>query len=168
MKYLCVHETNVTRTNTPQLNAVNRYHKEKWNMISSLGWYVAYNEFVDIDGKRTKTRKFGEETMAQKGFNCDVLKRCTTYSVCFALNGSTQTFNEAQTRSWKEIVAEYPKSEITLHRNLQPNRTCPGKLITVDYLKGLLLPKEDQDKKQIENLIKYRDILMGILRLLRK
>lgn len=172
MKYLAVHETLVARTSQPQIYAVNKYQCEKFNSLAKSGWYITYNEFVDVDGTRTKIRPFGEETVAVIHHNCATPDTCDTYSVCFALSGDIQTFNVAQIKAWQEIVKEHPEAEITLHRNLQANRTCPGKLITVDYLKNLLpspdkTPIADVDKvdmAQYMSILDYaKKILTGLL-----
>lgn len=165
---IVIHNTAVKRTNAKQFRGVNNYHREKGYPLSSLGWYAGYNEFVDIDGTRTKTREWGEETMAQVGHNCDIEARCDSYSVCFALDGSTQTLNNAQIKTWREIRRVYPNAEITLHRDIQENRTCPGKLITSDYLENILtdepLTNEDEWKrKNIAEQIKLIDTIVGLL-----
>lgn len=169
MKYLCVHETLVKRTTQSQIYGVNEYHKEIWKSQAKNGLWITYNEFVDVDGKRTKVRSFGEETCAVVGHNCAPGGPCDTYSVCFALAGDFQTFNEAQIKTWREIVAELGESsEITLHRNLQAGRTCPGKLITVEYLKNLL-PTHDttplEDVRKID-AAQYMSVFDGMKALL--
>lgn len=166
-KYLAIHHTAVYRSSSPQLLAVDRYHKDKWGMKSSLGWFIGYNEFVDVDGSRTKTRAWGEETVANKGHNCDVPSRCDTYSVCFALDGDLQDLTAAQENTFRKIRAEHPNSELTLHKLIQKDRTCPGQRITLSYLKSL--NTEDQQKKLIEDLQRSLDALkILVLKLLGK
>lgn len=159
MKYLCIHQTAVNRNGTPQLFGVNRYHKQKWGMRSSLGWYVGYNEFVDEDGTRTKTRVAGEETVAAVGHNCDVEERCDTYHVCFA--AGLEDLNPAQRKVLEEIKKEHPELEVVGHRDLQDNRTCPGAII----YESIKNPSEDDQKEQIEALqLKLIDLLRAKVR----
>lgn len=160
---IAIHETAVRRGITPQFLGVNRYHKEKFNMPSKRGLYICYNEFVDVDGTRSKIRDFGEETCAIKGHNCDVPERCDTYSICFALDGDSQTFNDRQKETFLEILDDFPDAELSLHRLLQPNRTCPGKLITLEYLKGLRRETEDEEKRRLlKRYISLLDTLVGL------
>lgn len=155
LKYIVIHNSAVSNKVSPQLFAVNRYHKEKYNMKSSLGWYVGYNEFVDIDGTRTKCRVYGEETAAVIGHNLD------SYHICFALDGDKEEFNQKQINSFREIMSERSDLELKLHRELQEGRSCPGMLITQLYLKGFL--KEEFDKKDMAFYKSQLDYLMGLL-----
>ena len=154
MKYLVLHHTAVHST-TSQLNGVNNYHKDKWNMKSTLGWYVGYNYFIDISGKATNTRDVGEETMAQVGHNFDSI------SVCLAGNFNEEVPSEAQNRSLRaliKIIKElHPEIILKLHRDVQYNRTCPGKLLTLEYLRSVTMKEPFQpdthDKKKKEAII---------------
>lgn len=163
MKYLCVHHTAVPNNGVPQLHAVNRYHRDKdwgggWRQTapSSLGWHVGYNEFVDYDGTRTKTRVFGEETIAVRGHNCDVKSRCDAYHVCFA--GGNEPLNAKQLETWRQIRSEFPSAKVVGHKDLQGNRTCPGDMI----LNQVKNPgKEDEEK---ERDIRQKQQLLDLLR----
>lgn len=165
-KNIVVHNTAVARNGKPQLYAVDRYHKEKFGMRSSLGWWVCYNEFVDEDGTRTKCRREDEETCANIGHNCDVPARCDAYSVCFAMNGDMQKFNVKQEQAWRDIVEEHPEWGISRHADIQENRTCPGQYITREYLIGLLDSPDNQGEKseEIERLqSSLQTILLSII-----
>lgn len=165
MKYLAVHHTAVEETGSHQLFAINRYHKNKWNMKSTLGWYVGYNYFIDYNGTTTQCRALYEETMANKGHNCDVDSRCDAVSVCFALDGDKQSFNGAQIKAWQEIREKYQELEVTLHKNLQTNRTCPGKNISVNYLNNLI-DLRDNNKDKAEGIAKLQSSIDRILAIL--
>ena len=159
-KYLCEHHTAVKRTSTPQLYAVNKYHKEKnWGTEehpyyqtspSKRGWYITYNEFVDVNGLRVKTRLKGERTIAVRGHNCGDSK-CDTYHVCYACGN--EPLNEAQERTRNQILNEQSHLTVVRHRDLDKTRTCPG-----DYI-GRIKPdikevpsKEDLLKQEIRTL----------------
>jgi len=177
-KYLCLHHSAVKATKTPQLHAVNRYHKDKWGMKSSLGWYVGYNYFIDVDGTLTQTRSWSEETVAQVGHNCDTPERCDTISVCMAgnfnINYVGHMFNggEGQTEAFERLITaikkQYPKIKVVGHRDLQKGRTCPGANIEKeefkDWNKLPLNDKEDEEKeKKIKELQTAIDSLRGLL-----
>ena len=131
MKFLAIHHSAVKRTSSPQLWAVDRYHREKWGMRSRLGWWVGYNYFIDVDGKTTQTRSWSEEQIAQRGHNCDVPTRCDTISVCLADNYHvSEVVSEAQNASLRDLIRDvkkvYPLIKVVGHRDLQESRTCPG------------------------------------------
>lgn len=161
LKYIALHETAVSRSVPNQFWAVNRYHKEKFGVISKSGLYVGYHTFIDTNGSVTKVREFGEESSAVIGHNCDVPERCDTISVCLAFNGDTELPNDAQLKSLKNHIAEikgqYPEVEVVFHRTLQHNRTCPGALITPEYLKTVIL-KSDRPNKSDEDIEKQKKI----------
>jgi len=166
---IAVHNTAVKRTGS-QINGVNNYHRNKWNMKSITGWYVGYNYFCDSDGTLTNTRKVGEETMANRGHNCDTKERCDIISFCFALNGDIERPNEAQIKTFKEFATKHDMT-VTLHRDIQVNRTCPGSLITIEYLKGLLeddgATEEAEKLKELQRKVNsIRAMLQRLLRLL--
>lgn len=129
MKYLAIHHTAVSST-SPQLYAVNRYHKGKFGVRSSLGWYVGYNDFIDIDGRKTHCREWGEETTAVIGHNCDKPERCDTIHVCVAGDFNFDVLAGKQLDALKahiyEVRKTYPDIQVVGHRDLQDNRTCPG------------------------------------------
>lgn len=144
-KYLTIHHTAVKQEGTNQLNAVNLYHKQKWNMKSSLGWFVGYNDFIDTNGIITHCRDFYEETMAIVGHNCDTDAKCDTISVCLSGDFNQELPNDKQIivlKTYiKKIKENYSNIEITFHRNLQTGRTCPGALFTKEYLENVILEK---------------------------
>lgn len=175
MKYIALHHTAVSRfTNPVQLYAVDRYHQGKWGMRSKNGWYVGYNVFGDADGSLTNTRQVGEETIAQKGHNCDVPERCDTISYCMAGDFNRELPSDAQIETFKrwysKIKKVYPDIEVVGHGYLQAGRSCPGALMTKKYIGTRLLesPKwadaNDMKKKRIALLTKKLDLLRAILR----
>lgn len=175
MKYLCIHHTAVVNNGSPQLYAVNRYHREKWNMLSRLGWYVGYTYFIDVDGTVTQTRAWTEETAANKGHNCDVPERCDTISVCLADN-----YNESVSvafrqllpleRLIKDIRKHYPNIKVVGHRDLQEGRTCPGiNIDATDFedwnkLRDGADPEDSQKEIEIQKLQSRLDSLRELLR----
>jgi hypothetical protein len=172
-KYIAIHHTAVERTTQPQLQAVNRYHQGKWNMKSRLGYYVGYNHFIDVDGTATQTRAWMEETMANKGHNCDVLQRCDTISVCLADNYNvsghvSQAQNASLSVLIRDIKKHYPKIKVVGHRDIQTGRTCPGGNIDdFDFEAWNSLtpddPEDSQKAKEIKALQTRLDSLLKIL-----
>lgn len=189
MTYIVLHHTAVSRDKQKkQLQPVNTYHRDKnWGTeanpwyqpkSSSLGWYVGYNYFCDVNGKRTNTREIGTETIAQTGHNCDVPKRCDCVSYCLAGNFNNELPTEAQLKDFRKFVAEmeelYPNIRIIFHSDIQKYRTCPGKLLTKEYLKSIMLKKVvyasdgvDKEKDEEISKLKHRiSILETIIKVL--
>lgn len=126
---IVLHNTAVSRSVQPlQLDAVNSYHQQKWNDKSELGYYVGYNFFCEPTGKRTQTRKIGEETIAQIGNNCDVPERCGMVSYCMAGYFKDEKPTQQQVDDFvdfhREIKAKYPNVVVKQHKDVYPGRTC--------------------------------------------
>jgi len=175
IKQYAIHHTAVSRNRQAiQLFAVNRYHQGKWNAKSSLGWYVGYNYFIDVDGTTTNTRAVGEETIANVGHNCDVEARCDTISICLAGDFNKQLLTDAQVNALRKLIQKlqqtYPSIEATFHRDIQANRTCPGVLYTMQYHKERVLgysaypdPDDINKQKKIADLRRKLDNLRQAL-----
>lgn len=167
MKFICLHHTAVKNTGSPQLWAVDRYHKNKWNMISKYGWYVGYNYFCDTDGRRTQTRALNEETIANRGHNCDVPARCDAISYCMAGDFRVETPNKKQEDDFWKFLREmrrlYPDIIVVGHRELQKDRTCPE--LPQDYIDKFNKesPKEDTEKEEIADLYSQLDFIRSLL-----
>jgi len=172
-QYAIHHTAAARRTGSSQLKSVNEYHRTKdWggyvqDRPSSLGWYVGYNYFIDIDGTVTNTRKVGEETIANIGHNCSTDSSCDTISVCLAGDFNLELPTQAQITALKRLITQfestYGKIAYTFHRHIQPARTCPGALFTEDYFHRVVLekntsvgldPVDEEKKREIEKLQK--------------
>lgn len=172
-KYIAIHHSAVKNDGIPQFNAVNRYHKDKWGMKSRLGYYVAYNYFIDVDGKVTQTRAWNEETVANKGHNCDVPERCDTISICLADDYNRSLFmNSAQSDSLDDLIIDikkqHPDIKVVGHRDLQEGRTCPGANIDKFSFEQWndLQPNDSEDlekQKKIKELQTLLDKLQALL-----
>lgn len=181
IRYIVLHHTAVSRSDGKnQLLAVNKYHQEKWNMKGTLGWFVGYNYFIDVDGSITQTRVIGEETVANKGYNCDIADRCTAISICTAGNFSDELLNDNQVQALRtqlaELMALYPEAELIFHKELPNAETeCAGSLFTHEYLNQRILktepdplPPEDEEKadkiKEMQLKITLLEIIVGLYR----
>ena len=171
---IALHHSAVSRFEaTSQLNAVNQYHKERGYNKSSLGYYVGYNYFCDVDGTITQTREIGEETMAQVGHNC--IGGSCAISVCLAGDFNRELPSDAQIESTKELLefllTAYPNTPVVGHRDLQADRTCPGALLTQEYINVRFLgdvpptPPDEQARKEAlrKQLREAQITLIGLL-----
>lgn len=132
----------------------NSDHKIRFNMKSSLGWYVGYHYFIDRAGKITQTRIDTEEGAHCKGYNntsYDKVNHPETLSVGICLAGNFDGFlpTEAQISSLKgllkQLVDKYridPKN-IVPHRN-HAYKTCYGNKLKESWARELLIQKTVQ------------------------
>ena len=134
IEYIFIHNTAVSLTQPDQWDSVNKYHKEQFNMKSSLGYWVGYNYLMDAFGNIRQARKDGEETAAVMGHNNDSLH------ICLAGNFDLEqpTINQRHAlRTWiKEKMIEHsiPPDKVKGHRWADSakaqGKTCPGKNLT--------------------------------------
>jgi len=184
VKFIALHHTAAfSDQQTNQINGVDVYHRDKnWGTTadpyyqpgpSELNWYVTYNFFCDVLGQRTQTRKIGEETLANKGHNCDVPERCDTIAYCMAGDFRVQkplVYQEEDFVAFIEEVREYyPNVQVVGHGALQAGRTCPE--LPADYIASFnkKLDAEDQEKsKAIKKLQKKIFSAEALLRFLKR
>jgi hypothetical protein len=138
---IALHNTSVSRATQPlQYSAVNDFHRTKnWGTTSNpwyqskpsqLGKWGGYNIFCEPTGERKWFRKYGEETIAQRGYNCTSLSNCFVLSYCMAGNFAVEKPTQHQINDLKNLVQElkkaYPSTNITVqqHKDFDPNRTC--------------------------------------------
>jgi len=138
---VALHHTAVSRTRQNlQYTSVNNFHKSKnWGTAanpwyqpapSSLGKYGGYNVFCEQTGDRQWYRRYGEETIAQRGNNCVSLGNCSVISYCMAGDFRVEKPTTFQVRDFQlfvdELKAAYPNAEIAIqqHNELDTNRTC--------------------------------------------
>ena len=138
---IAVHHTAVSRGVQPlQYDAVDNFHRRKnWGTAvnpwyqpsaSSLGKWGGYNVFVEPTGQRQWYRRYGEETIAQRGYNCTSLGNCAVLSYCMAGDFRVEKPTAFQVSDLvmfvDEVKAAYPNImlEVQQHSDLDANRTC--------------------------------------------
>lgn len=169
---IVLHNTAVSRSDQPlQLDSVNNYHKGKWGDRSELGYYVGYNFFCEPTGKRTQTRKVGEETIAQIGNNCaNPPHDCGMVSYCMAGYFAVEKPTTHQVEDFKEFVAEvralYPDVVIKQHKDVQPGRTC-AELSSAEIESWFNKDSKDEQiaklRAQVKQLIELVTILLKLI-----
>jgi len=130
--YIFLHHTAVSYTKNPdQAVATNNYHRDKWNMISSLGYYGGYNYEIAAGGKVTQFRQDGEITVAQYQQN---MNDGRAISICLDGNFDIELPTSQQMAAVKVLILDkmekfkIPKENVKKHRDVAP-KTCPGKMI---------------------------------------
>ncbi len=141
IKFIVVHCTSLSyKVNPNQFEATNAYHKERFNFISSKGFYIGYNYEMSADGTVRQARADGEETAAQIGHNFD--------SISIALDGNfdIEFPTEAQTESLRKFLIEKSATYNILPENIVPHRhftnlkTCYGSNLSESWARNLILP----------------------------
>lgn len=144
----CHHSAISYSKNPDQANATNNYHKAKWGIQSSLGFFAGYNAEVAKNGRLTTFRADGERTVAQyvakanNVFKNEDLNDGMALSICFDGNFDIEEPTDEQCTAalrWiKEKMAKYgiPAGNVHLHRLVSP-KSCAGKRIPEGILNYL-------------------------------
>ena len=134
IKYIFIHNSAVSLVQPDQLSNINEFHRQQFNMKSSLGYWVGYNALMDAWGNVVTCRTDGEETAAVAGHNTDSLHIC--------LVGNFD--NEYPTTNQRHALRAWLKTKMSLH-NIPPEnvkghrwadsakaqgKTCPGRYLT--------------------------------------
>lgn len=113
----------------------NTDHKVKFNMLSSLGYYVGYHYYIDKNGVVKQARADTDEGAHTKGRNSDSI------GICLAGNFDSTLPTKAQTDSLKDLMAALaPKYKITVanpHRKYAA-KTCYGNKLTDKWAQSIL------------------------------
>lgn len=116
---------------------VDNYHKEKWNGLtkSSLGHYIGYHLFIDINGKQTLGRDVNDIGAHTIGRNNK------SFAICLAGNFDRTMPTTAQIRSLKLAMAFYA-NKYHIPRVAYPHRhyaikTCYGKNLSDTWAQDL-------------------------------
>lgn len=188
--HIAVHHTGGTEeiptASSQDLTAeqVSKFHRNKWNFISSLGWYGGYNFFIEKDGKITQFRAIGEETAAQIGYNFNgkVISICIAGNFSVKPDGTSVNYPKGQQiQALKDLVAvlpHVPPDHIRPHRFFQPTTQCFGSLLKDTWAEEQIYPptppapapkpSPEELQKQIALLSYIADLWRQILALRQK
>lgn len=159
INYVMLHHTAVSHSkNKNQFDANNSYHKAKWGVKSSMGFYLGYNYEISYHGKVKQARKDGEQTVAcyQGSMNDG---RC----IHIVLDGNFDTEKPSPSQIYalrdllRKLVKKHDIKDIYGHRDFAV-KTCPGKNIDIKWLKGLAGVNTFQPSKE-ETVAKIIELL---------
>lgn len=164
-QYLIVHHTGGTDANPLQDSSnftfiqCDDLHKERFNMMSSMGYWCGYQYYIEKDGTLYQARKDDEEGAHTKGYNS------VSIGICLAGNFDATLPTEAQKKTLKALLEKkmkewaIPKENIVPHRRFA-TKTCFGKKLADDWAQKLVTVPEapkpmtkDEIKKEIIRLI---------------
>jgi hypothetical protein len=173
-KYIIFHTSDVSYgISNNQYFSINTYHRDVRQFpVSSLGIYVGYHRLI-TGGKNIQCRLDTDE-----GAHCNQVKdgvsmNFQSLGVCIGFDGDVEYPTQAdaimlrdQIWAWQEKY-NIPIDRVLFHRDFATNKTCPGKLITRDWLYQLLkkVPKVPMSELVIEKDV--WDKLLEILRSLK-
>lgn len=160
-KYLIVHHTGGSDANPLQdssnytVDQCNIDHKARFNFISTLGWYVGYQYYIDKSGKITQCRSDTEEGAHTIGYNTQSIGICLAGNFDLTLPLDPQIVSLKQILKDKSGLYSIPLLNIVPHRAFAV-KTCYGKRLSDDWARNLLgvsTPSKEEIKKQIKDLV---------------
>jgi len=145
-KEIIVHHTSVSRLGKySQFYAVNSYHKQRFNAISSKGYFCGYHIFIEPSGLTYYARELDEPGVHTIGHNEK------SVAICLAGNFSIEFPTDSQImvlkRELDRIISIYPIEKIGPHRAFQSGRTCYGTNLSDNWAECLVRPVQ---KNQLE------------------
>lgn len=161
---ISIHHSAVSRSVQPyQFIAINNYHKKEFGMKSSLGFWGGYQYLIEPNGKIMQYRKDDEEGAHTVKHNQNCI------GICLAGNFDIEFPTIPQLTSLKNLLVNKMNEwgvkieNVREHRDLQKNRTCPGRFIPKNFGQSLVAPiKIDPfEAKKAEGINKYKPV--GIL-----
>lgn len=169
-KYLIIHHTGGSDLNPLQdssnftFEQCDQLHKEKFNMISSLGYYVGYHWYISKDGTIRQARADNDEGAHTIGYNSQSI------GICLAGNFDATYPTQAQVDSLKKLINDYVKKYNIPKENIVPHRkfavkTCYGNRLADDWAAKLLDPVSSMSKE--ERIMKAGALLKEAMELLK-
>jgi len=138
---IMIHHTGVSyQLNKNQFSANNAYHKRKWGVQSSLGYYLGYTYEISRDGFVMQARADGERTVAcyQKQMN-------NGQCLHIALDGNFEIEKPYPNEIYalRDKLRQFSKSynikkENIFFHNQFSNTKCPGKNMDLNFIRSLI------------------------------
>lgn len=160
IKYLIIHHTAYSYSLNPdQFEQTNTYHKQKFNFISSLGFYVAYQYEISMAGTVRQARQDTEEGAHTIGHNKDSIAICLDGN--FDVELPTLAQKIALTNLMKRLVLKYGilPENIVPHRKFATYKSCYGSLLSDTWARELVTGKNSMLEQLKDLLQKLLDLL---------
>lgn len=131
---------------------VNEYHRQIFNFRSSLGYYCAYQYFINKDGQLFQARLDDEEGCHTIGRNKDSI------GICLAGNFDLERPTPAQLITLKDLILRkmtewaIRPNEIYGHRIYANYKSCPGRLWKESELRELFQPNAAYYQKLLNSI----------------
>lgn len=178
-RYVVIHCSDISyRKEFDQFNNINSYHKNRGFPKSSLGIFVGYHALItgdkvynckeDTDVGAHCNQGYDGSKVYPAGSGLALSMNYQSLGVCVGFDGDIEMptakqyeLLQAQVWAWQDRYL-IPNERVFFHRKFATGKTCPGSLITVQWLKDLLTrPKpiiEEKDRQcvDIEPLIEKK------------
>ena len=129
-KYIVVHHSASNET----FEQVNEYHKQKWGLISSLGYGIGYQYFIEYSGKVYQGRRDNEEGAHCVEANRPGFWNKNSIGICLQGNFEEMEPTTNQLIELKKLI-DKKKTEYNItdnrifgHREISPT-LCPGQFL---------------------------------------
>lgn len=140
-QYLVIHHSLTRKSPNPKTwEAVNKYHKTKFNFPSSLGLYIGYHYWIEDNGRIIQARLDTDPGAHCKEQNMNF----KSLGVCMEGNFDIEKPEDVQIFAlrdlMKKLCATYkiPKNKIMFHRDYATYKSCPGKLMDRNFIRNLV------------------------------
>lgn len=143
-KYILLHCSDVSYTKIfDQFQSINNYHKERGFPISSLNYFIGYHRLITGDKNYQCRLDVDEGSHCNQKVN-GVSMNFQSLSVCVGFDGDIEyptamqyALLQKQIWAWQDTW-KIPNENVTFHRDYYAFKTCPGMLITPEWLATLL------------------------------
>lgn len=130
-------------------------------IVSRAGWFIQYHWVVYGDG--TKRRYREDDEVGYHASNLAINQ--DGIGICLSLNGDVELPSDAQIATLKALLGDITKQyaippfKTHPHRKFNPSKSCPGVLLTNEWISGLLTLSGPVDAPFSHTFV--RDILKG-------
>lgn len=142
-KFLIIHHTGGTDaqpnldTSHFSFSQCNDLHRVRFDMLSSLGYYVGYHYYIERSGKLHQARADNEEGAHAKGFNTSSIGICLAGNFDSTLPTAEQVLTLKKLLNAKAQQYKIATKDILPHRNFA-QKTCYGTRLSTTWAQGLI------------------------------
>lgn len=141
--YLIVHHTGgsdldpMNDSSNFTFKQCNALHKEKWDFISTLGYYCGYQYYIEKDGTLYQARADTEEGAHTVGYNL------SSIGICLAGNFDATLPTDAQKKTLQKLLLQKAQQYGIPITNVLPHRkfaikTCFGRKLPDEWAQDLM------------------------------
>ena len=138
----------------------NELHKERFNFISSLGFYVGYQYYIEKDGTLKQGRADNEEGAHCIGYNTSSIGICLAGNFDATLPTDAQVVTLTKLLKEKSVQYNIPKENIVPHRKFA-QKTCYGRKLADNWASLLIVEKEEPVAPPVVNVNIMKTFVTG-------
>lgn len=176
-KYIVIHCSDLSNRQTfDQFNVINQDHKTRFHQISILGDWIGYHRLITGD-KNYKCKEDWEEGCHTNQVVNGLSMNFQSLALCIGFDGDIEYPTQTQYDLAKDQILSWmatysiPHDNVKMHRFYNMTKTCPGSLITQEWIDKLITyvsdlpqkPPEQAAKQQVLTTIQQNNIRFQIL-----